>query len=63
MFLLRPMMRAFGVFCLALGLTYGAIKIAGAPAKIIYIPPVVALIWLGVDTMLNSRNADRSDHQ
>jgi hypothetical protein len=44
--------RAFAVFCIALGVAYGAVKFLRAPAESLYLAPMLVLIYLGADILV-----------
>jgi hypothetical protein len=44
--------RAFAIFCIVLGLMYGAVKFMMVPAESLYLAPVLALLWLGADLLV-----------
>jgi hypothetical protein len=46
--------RSFAIFCIALGLIYGAEKLFGAPVEFFYLAPTVALVYLGSDILVNN---------
>jgi hypothetical protein len=48
--------RAFAVFCILLGVTFGGEKFfLWWPPKLMLLSPVVALIYLGCDILMSSR--------
>jgi hypothetical protein len=44
--MLKGFARTLGVFCLTLGLSYGAIKLFSAPPKLIFLTPALTLVYL-----------------
>jgi len=45
-------LRSFGVFCLVLGASYGAIKLLHANPELIYLDVAIPLTYLGIETLI-----------
>ena len=44
--------RAFAVFCIVLGATYGIVKFLRGPPELLYLAPMLVLIYLGADILV-----------
>ncbi len=51
----KALVNTIAVFCIALGVTYGASKLFRAPPELMYLAPTLALIYLGFDILFVRR--------